>query len=147
MYVLGGIMLEGHRIQSGKGGVVDQNVYVGTEEEWGLLDKAVARQRALSDFSLLRSCILVPHITEKDIVCYLAPIFLIKNTVALFPGPQFAPWQLFTISDPWPLEVGTWLSHDQWNVNQEVWLGKGKLFLSWYQYHHSSFPFLLLLPA
>ena len=51
----------------------------------------MARQRALSDFSLLKSCILVLHITETDIVCYLAPIFLIKKYHGTVSRPSVCP--------------------------------------------------------
>lgn len=49
----------------------------------------MAGQRALSDFSLLKSSVLVLYITEPDIASYLSPHFPYKKYHGIFSGPQF----------------------------------------------------------
>ena len=56
-----------------KSRVVDQNVYVGAEEVWGLFDKVMARLRGLCDPSLLNSWIRILFITETDTASLPSP--------------------------------------------------------------------------
>lgn len=44
---------------------------------------------ALSDFSVLKSSVLVLYITEPEIASYLNPHFPYKKYHGIFPGPQF----------------------------------------------------------
>lgn len=54
--------------RQGKGRAVSQNAYVGTEEICRFLDKATARHRNLSNFSLVKFCILVLCITKTLLI-------------------------------------------------------------------------------
>lgn len=77
--IVGGIM-EGRKVEE-----LIKMCMLGQRKYGGLLDKTVARQGALSDFSLLKSCILILYITETDIAAYLDTNFLIKK----LPCPFF----------------------------------------------------------
>lgn len=61
----------------------------------------MAGQRALSDFSLLKSSVRVLYITEQDIASYPSPHFPYKKYHGIFSGPQL------TLRDLWPLETST----------------------------------------
>lgn len=71
-----------------KSRVVDQNVYIGTEEVWGIFDRVMPSQGTLRDPSLLQSCVLALH-TDADLPRSQPPLPYQEHGV--FPDPWCAP--------------------------------------------------------